>query len=445
MRLSTASFLTLLLQSCPGCPGGGPGPDEDTGDDTGTGWSESDCDGFDDDGNGVIDDGAADGWATDSSRWSQVLTLPVAEWGTWGLDLIAHPDGDGVYVVAGEQDEDWYHGALVIYHYAADGSLTEVGRHVGAHPMYLTHGSIDPSGRIWVSGDLIDGDGHEPYVVRWDPADGSVTVLLDEREDEYSTAMGSVEATDDGAWLTWQSNPTATDSGAWTNGWLDEDGNLTVLDTWELVEREDSFDGPWTGRIAPDGTLWSAGQGEDLSDLNHGIIRRGTGADAETVYETHIHADDTVDWYEGYTDLQFDGAGNWYASHLATHPTTESYADWRLVVGAEDDSVDPVVIDQIDDDYGAWALALHPNGIIYTAGGSYPVEEGVGYGIVRAGTAADGFADVLQTAPDTEGNHSWSGDVIVDAEGVVWALEIEVDYVNWEAPSATRLHRLSCR
>lgn len=439
MRVSFGSLIVALLNNCSGCPGGGGG------DDTGTPFAEEDCDNIDDDGNGIVDDGAAEGWQTDPSRWEVVATLSAGTYGTGPIDLVPPVDGDGgVYLAVQEHDAEMFASAIVIYRYLPDGSTTEEGRYVTSDPgksLYTTHAAGDASGRIWVA-----SQGHDtaagvtdPDVARFDPADGSFVNVVNDDPDNTVAVMGSLVPDGDGAWLSYESYAEATDAGgAWVNAYIDADGVLTRVDSWELVDRPESFDGPWQSHLDPDGVLWGAGQAEDSDDLTHAILRRGTGSSAETVVDTHAFSG--TDWYEGYTGLAFDDGDNWVATSNWIDVSANLWGGWQLISGTRSDPASFTVIDTASEEptnLAPWTVTIHPSGTIF-AGGWIDAEDWADErGVVRAGNATDGFTTVYK--PEVGLGYVW--DIVVDEEGVVWALGGYTD----GGFTTTQLLRLSCR
>lgn len=402
---------------------------------------EADCDGRDDDLNGVVDDGAAPGWLTDPTRWVEVATISAGFNGSGALDLIESPDGDGVYVTVAEWNAAYWSDALVVYHLADDGTLTELGRWALAPADgYVLHAAADPDGRIWFAAEVTTTDfglASDPLVVRFDPSDGAWDVVIDDDPDTVSIELGNVVPDADGAWFSYSALGEEGEYG-WTTARISADGSRSVVDSWSLSDAPGSFDGPWLSALAPDGVLWGAGSAEDDADLTHGVVRAGLGEDSVVMADTTLHPGE--DWYEGYTDLAFDGLGRWFASHNSIDPVTGARADWRVIQGDRSLPGTWALWDEVAG-AGAWTLAMHPSGTVF-AGGSVTVD-GVGKSLLRAGATASGFVTVVQRAADS-GRERWIWDVFVDEDGVVWALEGDGP-VDFASPSDVRVLRLSCR
>jgi Protein of unknown function (DUF1513) len=401
---------------------------------------EADCDGIDDDLNGVVDDGAAAGWLTDPDRWELVATLDAGFNGSAGLDLIEGPGGDGVYVTAAEWNADYWNDALVVYHLAEDGAVAEVDRLATDSDAYVLHAAAGPDGRIWFAAETTVSEfavESEPLVARFDPSDASWQKVLEDDPGSVAIEIGNVVPDADGAWFSYSSVDAAQEDW-WATGRIDHNDAFTLVDTWTLSGRPASFDSPWLSALDPDGVLWSVGSAEDENDLTHGVIRAGVGDSSVVMLDTHLHLEE--DWYEGYTDIAFDGVGRWFAAHNSLDVVTGDRLDWRVVQGERGLPGTWSLWDEVAT-AGAWTLALHPSGMVFVGGTVN--DAGQRKSFLRAGAAASGFVTVVKGEP-AAGRDQWIWDVFVDADGVVWAIEGDGP-LAFDAPSELRVLRLSCR
>jgi hypothetical protein len=400
---------------------------------------EADCDGQDDDLNGVVDDGAAPGWLTDPTRWEQVAAISAGVNGTTALDLLEAPGGDGVYVTATEWSADNWIDALVVYHLAEDGTLTELGRRtITPGDGYALHAAADPQGRIWIAAEYTItsfGAASEPLVVRFDPLDGTWTTIIDNDPGSATIELGNVVPDAEGAWFAYNSR--SGEVNEWVTVRIEADDSWSVVDSFSLAEGSSAFAGPWLSAIDPDGVLWGVGTAEDDAGVYHGIVRAGLG-DNTIMLDTTIRPGTGSE--EGYTDIAFDGVGRWWATHSGFDFTTLSRIDWRVVQGDRSLPGTSALWDEVAGG-AAWTVAVHPSGTVF-AGGMVTVASET-RGLIRAGTETGGFISVFQGAPDF-GRRGLVWDVFVDDDGVVWAAEDDAPG-SYYGPRELRVLRLSCR
>jgi len=178
-----------------GAPDTGGGRDSDTGSTTTPSGPDADCDGVDDDGNGVADDGAPEGWALDPGRWTELAVIedPADPRYVGGLAM-----GAGArWVVVGELADNFADGAVSLREWTS-GGLQERARLDDPELIPFAYAAtVDLEGRLWFGGSWWDASTSERvlFVAGWN---GSGVAELPVKDELGSVRLTAAAATDDG-------------------------------------------------------------------------------------------------------------------------------------------------------------------------------------------------------------------------------------------------------
>lgn len=370
---------------------------------------DDDCDGRDDDHDGVVDNGAAPGWWADPARWHTVASFEDAVDQRFVGGLAA--GAETTWVVVQEVTGDFTDAALSLRRVDEAGT-TEIARlaaDAGGLP-FAYAAAVDAAGVLWIGGiryDAAAGTRHL-LVARWD---GVLTELATGGAGERVRVVAGVGA----------------DAGAWFGGYADPGDGTATWTVWRvdaggahIVDQEGrGGEGRVEGLISDGTGGWAAGWELDATGAATGVLRTLDEAGAAAT----IRAAAGV----RYTGLA-DGPGG--SPWLGV--TDDAGAGWTV------EDVDGRAVD-VDPSATLGLLAASP-GHVWAAGtragdlGSdvwVRAGDAGGFGTSLDGVAADGWV-------------SEPHDLVVGPRGDVWVSVAEVS-ADGSAPVRGRVLHLDCR
>ncbi len=402
-------ILALLVGCGPKVPPTTRPDSADTARDTATSRRpDDDCDGLDDDQNGIVDDGAAPGWWTDPSRWRTVATFEDAAEQRFVGALAAGTEA--TWVVVQEVAADFTSAAVTVHRVEADGSVAVAWISTGERGLpFVYAAAVDDAGDLWIGGAWYDPStgARQLLAARWDGVLSSLPADQDaERVRLYAAVSGG--------------------AGAWFGGYAETAGTTAVWTVWRLFGDEAALvdtaslggEGRVEGLAGGDPTVIAAGWQQDADGGTWGVIRTGDaeGDHVELSRRLGVRYTGVADGPDGglWLGVNDAGGGGWTVQDETNRAVDTAEGTLTLLAGSPG---------------RAWAAGTVADetatDVLVRAG------DEAGFGVSLSGVAADGW--------DAEPH-----DLVVTPAGDVWLAVTETDPTG-VSPTRARLLHLTCR
>ena len=198
--------------------------------------------------------------------------------------------------------------------------------------------------------------------------------------------------------------------------------------------------------VAPNGKLWTVGQGHDAEAEGWRATMWEEGPSGFSLL-AELNANPSVKESDTLMALAFDADGRFWASYYTMPFLPDLTRRWRAGYGAVDA---PEATFALNDDFtlepsaasDSNRIVVHPSGAAFTGG--YAIDaDGWQWGIVRKGTT-EGFEISDQFIRGGDGSYRTAmSSMLVDEQGNVWIAYMSRPAVGW-SPKWTTIRKLPC-